>query len=139
MERTLCMVKPNAVKKDVIGQILSRFESGGLSIRALRMLRLTRQHAESFYDVHQGKPFFEGLVAFMTSGPIVALVLEGDNAVARAREIMGATNPADAAEGTIRKDFADSLTENAVHGSDSVDNGLREAAFFFSSWDQTIF
>ena len=139
MERTLCLVKPNAVNKNTIGQIIARFEGGGLAVRGLRMLRLTRQQAELFYDIHQGKPFFEDLVGFMTSAPIVAMVLEGEGAVARAREIMGATNPAQAAEGTIRKDFADSLTENAVHGSDSPDNAAREAGFFFSSWDQAIF
>lgn len=132
MERTLCLVKPNATKNNHIGAIIDRFEQKGLAVRGLKMVRLTKDQAEAFYAVHQGKPFFDGLVEFMTSGTIVAMLLEGENAVKVARETMGATNPEKAAEGTIRKDFAESMTANAVHGSDSAENAAIEGAFFFS-------
>lgn len=132
MERTLCLVKPNATKNNHIGAIIDRFEQKGLAVRGLKMVRLTKDQAEAFYAVHQGKPFFDGLVEFMTSGTIVAMLLEGENAVKVARETMGATNPEKAAEGTIRKDFAESMTANAVHGSDSDENAAIEGAFFFS-------
>ncbi len=131
VERTLSIIKPNAVAKNVIGQILSRFESGGLRIVAARMLHMSREQASAFYAVHQGKPFFDELVEFMSSGPVLVTVLEGEDAVAKNRQIMGATNPANAAPGTIRADFADSLTENAVHGSDSSETAAVEIAFFF--------
>lgn len=131
IERTLSIIKPNAVAKDAIGAIIGRFEANGLHIVAARMLHLSREQASAFYAVHQGKPFFEELVGFMTSGPVVAMALEGEDAIARNREIMGATNPANAAPGTIRADFADSFTENAVHGSDAADTAEVEIAFFF--------
>ncbi len=131
VERTLSIVKPDAVGKNVIGQIYDRFERGGLRIVAARMLHLTREQAEAFYDVHRERPFFADLVAFMTSGPIVVQVLEGENAIARNRELMGATNPKDAAPGTIRADFATDVEENAVHGSDAAETAAREIEFFF--------
>jgi len=131
LEHTLSIIKPNAVAKNVIGAICERLERGGLRIVAARMLHLTRAQAEDFYAVHRGKPFFDELVGFMTSGPVLAMVLAGENAIARNREIMGATNPAHAAPGTIRADFADSLTENAVHGSDAPETAVQEIAFFF--------
>ncbi len=138
MERTLCLVKPNATAKNHIGEIIARFEKKGLAVRGLKMLRLTKTQAEAFYAVHQGKSFFPELVNFMTSGTIVAMLLEGDNAVKVARETMGATDPSKAAEGTIRKDFADSMTANAVHGSDSPENAAIEGAFFFSKAEVTL-
>jgi nucleoside-diphosphate kinase len=131
MERTFSIIKPNAVRKGVIGPIVARFEAEGLKIAAMRMIHMSRAEVEGFYAEHIGKPFFEGLAAFMTSGPCVVLVLEGDNAILRNREIMGATNPANAAEGTLRKLYADSLTENAVHGSDAPESAAREIAWFF--------
>jgi nucleoside-diphosphate kinase len=131
IERTLSIIKPNAVAKNAIGAILDRFESQGLSIVAARMLHMSREQASAFYAVHQGKGFFDELVSFMISGPVMVQVLEGEDAIARNREIMGATNPANAAPGTIRADFADSFTENAVHGSDSPENAAVEIAFFF--------
>ena len=131
IERTLSIVKPNAVAKNAIGAIIGRFESAGLQIVAARMLHLSREQACAFYAIHQGKPFFDELVDFMISGPVVAMALEGEAAVAKNREIMGATNPAQAAPGTIRADFADSFTENAVHGSDATDTAAVEIAFFF--------
>ena len=131
VERTLSIIKPNAVAKNAIGAILSRFEAAGLRIVAARMLHLSKEHATAFYAIHQGKPFFDELVAFMTSGPVMALALEGEDAVTKNRDIMGATNPANAAPGTIRADFADSFTENAVHGSDAPDTAAVEIAFFF--------
>lgn len=130
-ERTLSIIKPDAVAKDVIGDIYSRFEQGGLRVIAARMMHLSRDQAEQFYAVHKERPFFGELVDFMISGPIVVQVLEGENAVSRNREIMGATNPADAAPGTIRADFADEVTENAVHGSDAADTANQEIGFFF--------
>lgn len=131
VEQTLSIIKPNAIAKNAIGAILGRFEAAGLRIVAARMLHLSREQAVAFYAIHQGKPFFEELVAFMTSGPVMVQVLEGDNAVMANRDLMGATNPAQAAPGTIRADFADSFTENAAHGSDSVENAATEIAFFF--------
>ncbi|NCA68575.1 MAG: nucleoside-diphosphate kinase [Sphingobacteriia bacterium] len=130
-ELTLSIIKPNAVAKDAIGAILSRFESNGLQIVAARMLHMSKEQAAAFYAIHQGKPFFDELVEFMTSGPVMVQVLAGEDAVAKNREIMGATNPANAAPGTIRADFADSFTENAVHGSDAPDTAATEIAFFF--------
>ena len=130
-EQTLSIVKPDAVAKNVIGEIISRFEKAGLQIVAARMLHLTRQQAEAFYAVHKERPFYHDLVAFMTSGPVVVQVLEGENAIAQNREIMGATNPADAEPGTIRSDFASNVEENAVHGSDAAETAKDEIAFFF--------
>lgn len=132
-EQTLAIVKPDAVAANHIGDILSRYESNELRIVALRMTNLNTAQAEQFYAVHKERPFFKDLVSFMTSGPIVALVLEGDDAVAKNREVIGATNPKEAAKGTIRADFAKSITENAIHGSDSIDNAKTEIAFFFST------
>jgi nucleoside-diphosphate kinase len=130
-ERTLSIIKPDAVAKNVIGEIYSRFEKGGLRIVAARMLHLSRDQAEGFYAVHRERPFFKDLVEFMMSGPVMVQVLEGDDAIARHREIMGATNPKEAAPGTIRADFATSIDENAVHGSDGPDTARNEIAFFF--------
>ncbi|AGA90660.1 nucleoside diphosphate kinase [Thioflavicoccus mobilis 8321] len=131
VERTLSIIKPNAVAKNAVGAILARFEEAGLRIVAARMLHLTREQASAFYAVHQERPFFGELVDFMTSGPVMVQVLEGENAVAANREVMGATDPAKAAPGTIRADFADSLTENAVHGSDAPETAAVEIGFFF--------
>jgi nucleoside-diphosphate kinase len=131
IERTLSIVKPDAVAKNVIGQIYSRFEKAGLRIVAARMMQLSEQEAEGFYAVHRERPFFRDLVRFMISGPIMVQVLEGENAVARNRELMGATDPRKAEKGTIRADFADSIDANAVHGSDSAENARIEIAYFF--------
>ena len=131
MERTLSIIKPDAVAKNVIGEIYSRFESAGFKIVAAKMIHLDEIMAGGFYAVHQDRPFFKDLIAFMTSGPVIVQVLEGENAVAKHREIMGATNPQEAASGTIRSDFAESLDENAVHGSDSIENAAIEIAYFF--------
>lgn len=131
VERTLSLIKPDAVGRNLIGKILSRFEDAGLKIIACRMLHLTKAQAEQFYDIHQDKPFFGELVEYMTGGPIVASVLEGEDAVAANRRLMGATDPKKADPGTIRADFAESITANAVHGSDSVENAQRECSFFF--------
>lgn len=133
IERTISIIKPDAVGKNLIGKIYDRFESNGLKIVAAKMKHLTRVEAEGFYAVHKERPFFGELVDFMISGPVMIQVLEGENAVAKNREIMGATNPANADEGTIRKDFADSMGENAVHGSDSVENAAIEIAYFFAA------
>lgn len=133
IERTISIVKPDAVGKNVIGKIYDRFESNGLKIVAAKMKHLSRAEAEGFYAVHKERPFFGELVEFMTSGPVMIQVLEGENAVAKNREIMGATNPANADAGTIRKDFADSVGENAVHGSDSAENAAIEIAYFFAA------
>ena len=130
-ERTLCVIKPNAVARHKIGAIISRFEDADLVIAALRMTSLSRARVEEFYAEHAGKPFFPELLAFMTSGPVVAMALEGEGAVAHSREIMGATNPAAAAPGTIRALYGESMTENAVHGSDSPTSAAREIAFYF--------
>ncbi len=131
IERTFSIIKPDAVAKNHIGDIYQRFEQGGLRIIAARMLHLSREQASAFYAVHQARPFFGELVDFMTSGPIMVQVLEGENAIARNRELMGATDPAKAAPGTIRADFAQEVTENAVHGSDGPDTAAVEIAFFF--------
>lgn len=132
IERTVSIIKPDAVSKNIIGKIYDRFESNGLKIVAAKMKHLTREEAEAFYAVHKERPFFNDLVAFMVSGPVMVQVLEGENAVAKNREIMGATNPENAAEGTIRKDFANDTSENAVHGSDSLENAKIEIDFFFN-------
>ncbi|WP_457606938.1 nucleoside-diphosphate kinase [Nitratifractor sp.] len=132
MEQTLSIIKPDAVKKNVVGKILDRFESNGLRIAATKKLQLSKADAEAFYAVHKERPFFGELVEFMTSGPVVVSVLEGENAVAKNRELMGATDPKEAAPGTIRADFAESIDANAVHGSDSLENAAIEIAFFFA-------
>lgn len=132
MEQTLSIIKPDAVAKGVIGKILDRFESNGLRIAATKKVQLSRQDAEAFYAVHKARPFFNDLVDFMVSGPVVISVLEGENAVLKNRELMGATNPKEAAPGTIRADFAENIDANAVHGSDSLENAAIEIAFFFS-------
>lgn len=131
IERTFSIVKPDAVAKNVIGKIYSRFESNGLKIVASKMLHLSREQAEGFYAVHKERPFFNDLVDFMTSGPVMVQVLEGENAIAKNREIMGATNPQEAAQGTIRADFAETVDENAVHGSDAPETAAQEIEFFF--------
>lgn len=133
IERTISIIKPDDVTKNVIGKIYSRFEEAGLKIVAAKMKQLSRKEAEGFYAVHKERPFFNALVEFMTSGPVMIQVLEGENAVARNRELMGATNPKDAAPGTIRADFAQSIDANAVHGSDSLENAAIEIAYFFST------
>jgi nucleoside-diphosphate kinase len=132
VERTLSIIKPDGVEKNLIGEIYSRFEKAGLQIVAARMMHLTREQAEGFYAVHRERPFFNDLVSYMMSGPVVVQVLEGEGAIGKNREIMGATNPADAAPGTIRADFAASIEENVVHGSDGPDTAGTEIAFFFS-------
>lgn len=132
IERTFSIIKPDAVAKNHIGAIYNRFESAGLKIVASKMVHLTKEQAEGFYAEHSERPFFAPLIAFMTSGPIMVQVLEGENAVLANREIMGATNPAEAARGTIRSDFANSIDENAVHGSDAVTSAEREIAYFFA-------
>ena len=135
LERTLSIIKPDAVAKNIIGKIYSRFESNGLTIIAARMLHLSRAEAEGFYAVHKGRPFFENLVKFMISGPVIVQVLEGESAIARNRELMGATDPKKADKGTIRADFADSIDANAVHGSDSPDTARVEIGYFFPALD----
>ncbi len=132
MERTLSIIKPDAVAKGVIGKILDRFESNGLRIAATKKLQLSRKDAETFYAVHSERPFFNDLVDFMISGPVVVSVLEGEDAMKKNRDLMGATNPKEAAAGTIRADFAENIDANAVHGSDSVENAAVEIAFFFA-------
>ncbi len=132
MERTLSIIKPDAVEKNVIGKIIDRFETNGLRIAAIKKIKLSEEDAAKFYEVHKERPFFKDLVEYMTSGPVVVMVLEGENAVAKNRELMGATNPKEAAPGTIRADFAESIEANAVHGSDSLENAKKEIAFFFA-------
>lgn len=132
MEQTLSIIKPDAVKKGVIGKIIDRFESNGLRIVAMKKLQLGRCDAKEFYAIHKERPFFNDLVDFMVSGPVVVMVLEGENAVLKNRDLMGATNPKEAKPGTIRADFADSIDANAVHGSDSLENAKNEIAFFFA-------
>lgn len=132
VERTLSIVKPDAVAKNVIGEIYSRFEKGGLQIVAAKMKQLSREDAEGFYAVHKERPFFNDLVSFMISGPVMIQVLEGENAILRNRELMGATNPAEADAGTIRADFAESIDANAVHGSDAPETAAQEIAYFFN-------
>ncbi len=131
MERTLSIIKPDATARNITGKIIDRLESAGLRVIAQKRIHMPRALAEGFYQVHHERPFFDSLCAFMSSGPVVVQVLEGDNAVLRNREVMGATNPADADEGTIRKDFAESIEANSVHGSDSPENAAIEIAFFF--------
>jgi nucleoside-diphosphate kinase len=133
VQRTLSIAKPDAVSKNVIGEIYSRFEKAGLRIVAAKMLRLSRDQAEGFYAEHKGRPFFPALSDFMTSGPVTVQVLEGEGAVLKNRDLMGATNPKEAAAGTIRADFAESIDANAVHGSDSEESAAREIAFFFAT------
>jgi len=135
LERTLSIVKPDAVAKNVIGEIYTRFEKAGLKVVAAKMKHLSKQEAEGFYAVHRERPFFGALVNFMISGPVIIQALEGDNAVLKHRDLMGATNPKDAAPCTIRADFADSIDANAVHGSDSLENAAIEIAYFFPSTD----
>lgn len=133
VERTLSIIKPDAVAKNVIGEIYTRFEKAGLRVVAAKMLRLSREQAEGFYAEHKGRPFFPALIEFMTSGPVTVQVLEGENAVLKNRELMGATNPKNAEPGTIRADFAESIDANAVHGSDAVESATREIAYFFAT------
>lgn len=137
LQRTLSIIKPDAVKKNVIGQIYQRFEDGGLKIVAAKMKQLSQSEAEGFYAVHKDRPFFADLVQFMTSGPVMIQVLEGENAIAKNREIMGATNPQEADAGTIRADFAESIDANAVHGSDAPETAAVEIAYFFSTIELT--
>jgi len=132
VERTLSIIKPDAVGKNVIGDIVGRFEKAGLQVVAMKMLHLSREQAEGFYAEHKERPFFKDLVSFMTSGPVVVQALEGENAVKLNRDLMGATNPKEAAAGTIRADFAETIDENAVHGSDSTESAAREVAYFFA-------
>lgn len=131
MERTLSIIKPDGVKKNLIGKIIDRFEGGGLRVAAMKMLHVTKEQAASFYAVHKERPFFDDLTSFLSESPIVVTVLEGEGAIARNREIMGATNPADAAAGTIRADFAENVERNTVHGSDSPESAAAEIPFFF--------
>jgi len=133
MERTLVMVKPDAVRRNQVGEVIRRFEAAGLTIRALKMVCLERREAEGFYQVHRERPFFESLTRFMSSGPTVAMVLEGPEAISRVRKLMGATDPAKAEPGTIRKDLAASIEQNAVHGSDSPESAAYEIPYFFSA------
>ena len=135
LERTLSIIKPDAVAKNVIGEIYTRFEKAGLKVVASKMKQLSKQEAEGFYAVHRERPFFAALVNFMISGPVMIQALEGDNAVVKNRDLMGATNPKEAAAGTIRADFADSIDANAVHGSDSLENAAIEIAYFFPATD----
>ena len=135
VERTLSIVKPDGVGRNLVGDVYRRFEKAGLSIVAARMMHLTRAQAEAFYAVHRERPFFKDLCSYMTSGPVLVQVLEGEDAVARNRDIMGATDPKKAALGTIRADLAESIEENVVHGSDSAENAAREIAFFFAGTD----
>jgi len=133
IEQTLSIIKPDAVSKNVVGEIYSRFEKAGLKIAAARMMHLSKEQAEAFYAVHKGRPFFNDLVNFMISGPVMVQVLSGENAIVKNRELMGATNPAEADAGTIRADFADSIDANAVHGSDAAATAAEEIAFFFKA------
>ncbi len=135
MERTLAIIKPDAVRRGLSGDIIKRIESSGLGIRGMRLVQLSRAQVERFYEVHKTRPFFASLCAYMTSGPVVVMALEADNAIARWRELMGATDPAKAAPGTIRKDFGQNIEQNAVHGSDAPETAAHETAFFFSSLD----
>ncbi len=134
-ERTLSIIKPDATRRNLTGAIVDRFEKAGLRVIASRRIQLSQAQAEGFYAVHRERPFFASLVKFMTSGPVVVQVLEGENAIAKNREVMGATNPANAAAGTIRKDFAESIEANSVHGSDAPETAAQEIAFFFSGLD----
>jgi len=136
IERTLVLVKPDAIRRGKIGEVFRRFEDAGLTIRALKMVRLDRREAEGFYQVHRERPFFAGLTAFMSSGPIVAMILEGPGAIGRVRQLMGATDPAKAEPGTIRKDLASNVQENAIHGSDSPESAAYEIPYFFGALEQ---
>ena len=136
LEQTLSIIKPDGVRRNLVGKILSRFEENNLRIVATKMIHMTISDAEGFYAVHHERPFFSELTQFMSSGPVVVSILEGENAVSHHREIMGATNPAEAAEGTIRRDYAESLGENTVHGSDSLENAAVEIAYFFSQTER---
>ena len=131
-ERTLSIVKPDGVQRNLIGEVYRRFEAAGLEVVAARMLKLRQDQAEQFYDIHRERPFFADLVSYMTSGPVMVQVLEGEGAIAKNRELMGATNPSEADPGTIRADYAESIEQNVVHGSDSPDTAAREVSFFFS-------
>ena len=135
MEHTLAILKPGSVRRNLVGQILEQVEASGLQIRALKRLTLTRSQAEAFYDVHRERPFFNSLCDYMTSGPVVVAALEGERAIERWRELMGATDPAKAADGTIRKKFGQNIEQNAVHGSDAKETAAREVAFFFSAME----
>ena len=135
VERTLSIIKPDATRRNLTGRIIAKFEEAGLSVIACRRVHLSKSQAEAFYAVHRERPFFKGLVEFMISGPVVVQVLEGANAIASNREVMGATNPANAAPGTIRKEFAQSIEANSVHGSDAADTAAKEIKFFFSDLD----
>ncbi len=135
MERTLSIVKPDGVSKNVIGEVIRRFESAGLKIRALKMLKLSKNDAKGFYIVHKERPFYEDLTDFMSSGPVVVMVIEGENAISKVRELMGATNPKNAAPGTIRADFASDVEKNIVHGSDSPESANTEIPYFFSAME----
>lgn len=135
MERTLSIVKPDGVRKNVVGEVVRRFEKAGLKVVAIKMAELTKAEAEGFYAVHKERPFFASLTEFMTSGPIVPMILEGEGAIKKVRDLMGATNPADAAEGTIRKDFADSIEANVVHGSDAPETADFETRYFFNAFE----
>lgn len=135
-EQTLSIIKPDGVERNLVGEILQRFEQHGLRIVATKMIQMSRKQAEGFYDIHRERPFFGELTEFMSRSPVVVTVLEGENAVAKHREVMGATNPAEAAEGTIRKDFSESIGENTVHGSDSLENAVVEIAYFFAKTER---
>lgn len=132
IERTLCIMKPDCVRKNLQGEVLARIQKAGFRVKGMKQIQMTKRMAEGFYAIHTGKPFFEGLVQFMTSGPCVPVALEKENAVADYRALIGATDPAKAEPGTVRRDFADSVGENIVHGSDSAENGVIEVAYFFS-------
>ena len=134
--QTLSIIKPDGVERNLVGEILQRFEQHGLRIVATKMIQMSRKQAEGFYDIHRERPFFGELTEFMSRSPVVVTVLEGENAVAKHREVMGATNPAEAAEGTIRKDFSESIGENTVHGSDSLENAVVEIAYFFAKTER---
>jgi nucleoside-diphosphate kinase len=132
LERTFSIIKPDATRRNIVGKVITKLEEGGLRVVAAKRLQMTRAQAEGFYAVHRERPFFRELVDFMISGPVIVMVLEGENAVAKNREIMGATNPKDAAPGTIRKEFAESIGENSVHGSDALETAAQEIAYFFA-------
>ncbi len=132
-QQTLSIIKPDGVKKNLIGEVIRRFEQNGLTPVAMKMLHLTKREAEGFYAIHRGKPFYDSLTTFMSSGPIVVMILEGKNAINKNRELMGATNPAEAAEGTIRRQFADNIEQNIVHGSDAPETAKTEIAYFFNA------
>ncbi len=138
MERTLSIVKPDGVKKNIIGEVLGRFEKAGLKIVALKMIQLTKDQAEGFYAVHRARPFFDSLTDFISSGPVVLMVVEGDGAIKKVRDTMGATNPADAAPGTIRKDFATSIEENIIHGSDAPETASFEIGYLFNALETIV-